>query len=724
MGDLRYEHPYRRVAEADDRVATIRSLTDEEVISALAASVSGGDPYLANVLASEAMNRVRHKSTIVETAGEGLLSLDAQGAVTYANPAAERVLGWRAEELLGEQVHELVHHHYPDGTPFPAAECPLLRIALTGQPLERFETVFWTREGRPVPVEVTAAPILREGEIEGIVFVFTDITEKRRAEDQRAELLRRDHDARRLLEATARDLGDAVAALQSSEARYSALFRSIGDAILVADVERGIVAANPAFERLTGYSLEDLQGRKTDLLYVNHEDYVNLGATLRAGMATDESLRRVVPWRKHSGESFLAEITAFYVRDTTGKVLGFSAIVRDVTKARRDEARQAEVLRELETERARLEGLFLQAPAAIAIVEGPHHVFRFVNRRYEELVGVSSSQIVGRAAGEAIPQLREQGFVALLDRVRETGEPFYVEGAPVILPRDGALREIYFNFVYQPVQGDTGEVERILGLAVDVTAQVEAQNKLRDLAATLEERVEDRTRRLRRANEDLLRANEALESFSYVISHDLKEPVRAVEAYLEAALEDYGRPSGEEMLRRALEANRRQHALIQGLLAYSRTSASLVDLVPVDLTWVLQEACRGYYEELARERGAAVEVSPLPCVLGHPAILTQLFGNLVLNAVRHNPDGAARVRVSARTTPDGKVEVLIDDNGPGFPPEVKRRINEAEGARPHSIKGGFGLAISHRAAERLGGTLRVSESPEGGGRVHVLLDAA
>ena len=525
--------------------------------------------------------------------------------------------------------------------------------------------------------------------------------------------------------------GDEVARL-AEELRYQRdLMRTLTDnaaiALFMMDKDGYPIFMNPAACAMTGYSgIEEIRDRP--LHYAVHfkrpdgSPYPMEECPIDQANAQIRALKdQPEVWCRKDGSLFPVRYNVAPV-ERAGERLGAVIEVRDVTEQLRHEEERARLLREAEASRARLHALFLQAPAAIAIVDGPDHVFSFVNTRYLALVGKSEAELLGTPAGEALPHLVSQGFITLLDRVRETGEPYRAEGVP--FQREGLPETLYHNFVYQPVRDPAGRVDSIMGLAIDVTAQVKAQAETRQLAAALEARVRERTRELTAVNHELRKANEVLQSFAYVVSHDLKEPVRAIENYLSAAAEEGDTEEGRGFLRKALEANRRQHALIQGLLAYSRTSLGAVELEPIDLGRLVAEGCRGYYEATAQERGARVEVGPLPRVKGNEVLLSQLFGNLVLNAIRHNPRPSPRVRVHAAPAAEGHVEILVDDDGPGFPEDVKRRLGDLTGARPSTIKGGFGLAISHLAAERLGGALWLDAAPEGGGRVHVRLQGA
>ncbi|HEX5745384.1 MAG TPA: PAS domain S-box protein [Archangium sp.] len=121
---------------------------------------------------------------------EAFFMMDAQGLVTYANPAAERMFGWGRQELLGQVLHDLVHHHHPDGSPFPMDTCPLGQVMREGQPVRDHEDLFIHRDGSFIPVYCSNAPILAEGHILGAALVVHDISARKRAEQARAEQVR------------------------------------------------------------------------------------------------------------------------------------------------------------------------------------------------------------------------------------------------------------------------------------------------------------------------------------------------------------------------------------------------------------------------------------------------------------------------------------------------------------------------------------------------------
>jgi len=128
-----------------------------------------------------------HHSLILESAGEGVYGLDADGRLTFGNAAAERIVGWDTKRILGERSHEIHHHTYPDGRNYPREECPIYAALKDGQVHHVEDEVFWHSDGSAVPVEYTSTPIVKDGEPAGAVVIFRDISERKALEAQRRE---------------------------------------------------------------------------------------------------------------------------------------------------------------------------------------------------------------------------------------------------------------------------------------------------------------------------------------------------------------------------------------------------------------------------------------------------------------------------------------------------------------------------------------------------------
>ncbi|WP_372072295.1 sigma 54-interacting transcriptional regulator [Tistrella mobilis] len=126
----------------------------------------------------------RQNQLILRAAGEGIYGINAEGHTTFVNPAAERLLGWRAEELVGRDMHGMVHHTHADGSHYPEHECPIYAAFREGEVRQIDDEVFWRKDGRPIRVEYTSTPIRDRGVVVGAVIVFRDVTSRREAEER------------------------------------------------------------------------------------------------------------------------------------------------------------------------------------------------------------------------------------------------------------------------------------------------------------------------------------------------------------------------------------------------------------------------------------------------------------------------------------------------------------------------------------------------------------
>ena len=124
---------------------------------------------------------------ILDAAGEGVYGLDRKGRVTFSNAAATQILGWKAKHVMGQRSHDLHHHSHADGSNYPRDDCPIYAALKDGEVHTVDNEVFWHANGKPVPVEYTSTPILKNGKPDGAVVIFKDISERRRIEQEREE---------------------------------------------------------------------------------------------------------------------------------------------------------------------------------------------------------------------------------------------------------------------------------------------------------------------------------------------------------------------------------------------------------------------------------------------------------------------------------------------------------------------------------------------------------
>jgi PAS domain S-box-containing protein len=131
----------------------------------------------------------RQRELILQSVADGIYGSDLEGRLTFINPAAARALGYTAEELTGRDVHEVIHHSHADGTPYSRAACSLLQAMNRREPTHLRDELFWRRDGTSIPVELSASPLIENGQISGMVVSFQDVSERRRLDRMKEEFI-------------------------------------------------------------------------------------------------------------------------------------------------------------------------------------------------------------------------------------------------------------------------------------------------------------------------------------------------------------------------------------------------------------------------------------------------------------------------------------------------------------------------------------------------------
>jgi PAS domain S-box-containing protein len=166
-------------AELGEELAKSQSLSDR-------LASSNNDLQQANVATESARARF---AQLLQSTDEAIFGIDTDGLCTFINVSGARLLGYERSELLGANMHEVLHHHHADGSEYPIEQCPIQKAMLGGTSVRIADEVFWTRAGRAVPVEYTSSPLTSNGRTIGAVIAFNDITARRTAERERERLI-------------------------------------------------------------------------------------------------------------------------------------------------------------------------------------------------------------------------------------------------------------------------------------------------------------------------------------------------------------------------------------------------------------------------------------------------------------------------------------------------------------------------------------------------------
>ena len=362
-------------------------------------------------------------------------------------------------------------------------------------------------------------------------------------------------------------------------------------------------------------------------------------------------------------------------------------------------------LRELEERRAAetfSDTLIDTAPAIFFVVDADGRRLRW-NRRFEELVGLDASGFAELGPLETVVE-EDRPFVAgQLAEALETGSSEMVAR----LRSPGGPRDVLLTGRRLEVEG----VPAVAGFGLDITDLRRAEAEVRALNDDLEGRVAERTEQL----EEALRA---LESFSYSVSHDLRTPLRGINGYATILEEDYAQvldDEGRRQLTRIRDNTRRMAQLIDDLLAFSRLGRQQIVREVVDMG-ALATAVFAEVVPAERSGDAELEIGVLPEAWGDPAMLLQVWVNLLDNAVKFSaPDGRLTVEVGARDA-GGQSVYWVRDRGVGFDARYGEKVFSVfERLHGDKYEGtGIGLAICRQIVEAHGGRVWAESTPGAG----------
>ncbi len=263
---------------------------------------------LLSALLVTGMNWLRSREqmrVISQYVGKGIYVVDRNGVISYANPAAAALLGFKVDELLGRKAHDLLHAE-SNGQSVPAADCPILQVALHGDTHQSGGELFRCKDGSTLPVEVTASPIRELGQITGVVTLFSDIRERLAAE----------------------------ARLRQSDAA----FNQAAEGVVITDAQNRIVAINHAFTQLTGYSEADVLGKNPRMLSSGQqtpEYYQQMWTEIeRYGHWQGEVYNR-----RKNGSVYPEWLSIAAIKDAEGRVTSYVAVFNDISDIKDKEAR-------------------------------------------------------------------------------------------------------------------------------------------------------------------------------------------------------------------------------------------------------------------------------------------------------------------------------------------------------------------------------------------------
>jgi PAS domain S-box-containing protein len=619
--------------------------------------------------------------------------------------------GPRLIQIYNDAYRDVMGEKHPAGLGMPTHECwpearhisgPLFEQALAGETIFREDVLYpLERHGAPEEVYLTFSfSPLRDDDnrVAGVFVTLHETTVGVHTQEMQAErerLLRELQVERARLEEVFRQAPAFLAVLRGPD--Y--VFQLANDAYVELVGNRDVI----------GKAVRDALPEVVDQGFIQVLDEVVATGKPFVGREIPVMLQRVDGILEQRFLDFVYQP----LTDASGNRVGIVAHGSDITDqtlARREVER---VNRQLEQSAAdlraserRLRDLFTQAPVAIAVLTGPEHVYTIASPRYMDTPG-GGRPLIGRTVRDAFPELRVEDFAEQMDRVYETGEPYFADERRVMLDRDndGVLEEYIYNVGYQPLRDAAGKVYAIASVAYDVTEDIRSRREL-EMAHSIAEN----------ARHEAEEANLAKSAFLTTMSHELRTPLNAIAGYSDLMLlgvRGVLTDGQREDLERIKRSGQYLLSLINDVLNFAKLDAGQVEFRVQEVqVCALLEGLEDLIRPQVVAKGLRYEHGTCPTdllVLADAEKVRQILLNLLANAVKFTEPGGA-VALTCDIT-DTTVRIAVRDTGRGIEEDQLARVFDPfvqvdRHLTPQSQQGvGLGLAISRDLAIGMGGSL-------------------
>jgi PAS domain S-box-containing protein len=589
-----------------------------------------------------------------------IFMMDPRGQVVSWNAGAERIKGYAADEIIG---HNFSCFFPPEAIERGRPEEVLRMTAADGRHQEQGMRV--RKDGSRFLASVIFTA-LRDpaGNLRGFSEFSHDLSESK-----------------------------------ESEARYRGLLEAAPDAMVVVNQAGKIVLLNVQAEKQFGYSRGELVGQKVkNIIPEGFAERLIADGTRSAAEALAQQIGTGIELsgRRKDGTEFPIEIMLSPLQSAEGILV--TAAIRDISVRKDAEKHLAQM-------ESRYRGLLEAAPDAMVVVNVAGNIV-LLNVQAEKQFGYSRDELVGQKVKNIIPEGFAERLIA--DGTRSAAEALAQQiGTGIELSgrrKDGT--EFPIEIMLSPLQSAEGIL--VTAAIRDITERRKSEEHLGKTVG------------------ELKRSNAELQQFAYVSSHDLQEPLRMVSSYTQLLAKRYqGRldSDADEFIAFAVDGCNHMQRLIRDLLAYSRAGTNGKELREVSCDDALQAALTNLRMTI-EQSGAVVTHDSLPAVRTDETQLTQVFQNLVGNAIKYHGAEAPRVHVSAARTDGNEWIFSVRDNGLGIDPQYFEKIFilfQRLHGRAEFEGTGIGLAICKKILERLDGRIWVESQPEKGSTFYFAL---
>lgn len=643
-----------------------RQVTTVVQWSALAAGLmaSGAALYLFNQLDRELAERaIRlrdsniYLKTVFDSVVDGIIILNERGYIQSANAAALEIFGYEAAELPGKHLQRLIAELFSE-------DSGQAMRALVGKNQDKLrlqqETVGRQKDGKLFPMEFAISEMPLDNKSLFIVIV-RDITERKQAQEtllKQAQLL---------------DLAN--------------------DTIMVLDLNGTITYWNQGAQRLYGFSAVEALGQSIHILLKT--EFPQSLAEIKESLFQEGYWTGELVQSRHNGSRVVVKSGWTLQRDEMGEPVAFLEINQDIS-----ERKQAEVaLRKSEESYRTLAKNF---PNGAVFLFDQDLRYTIAEGTALATVNLNSEMLTGKTIGETFPP-----------QITQILEPIYRDA----LQGKMTVTEIFFGeCLYRvhvlPVTNEDEAVFAGITVMQDITQSKETEEALRTRADELARL----TNVLTQTTANLEKRNTELDQFAYIVSHDLKAPLRAINNLAQWLAEDLEEHLTEDT-RHQMDLLRsrvhRMEALINGLLQYSRVGRLRTELQLVDVDTLLAEVI----DSLGPPPEFTITIMPeMPTLWTERLPLEQVFANLISNGIKHNPRPDGQIVISVQEY-GNCYEFAVTDNGLGIAPEFHDKVFvmfQTLEPRDKVENTGVGLAIVKKIIEDKGGIITVESAQNQG----------
>ncbi|GGB95965.1 histidine kinase [Dyadobacter sediminis] len=609
---------------------------------------------------------------LLDSIADGILMLDKDGHMIYCNPMVTQITGYEEHELLNQsfsklndEVADAIKTEYALNMAFRTG-----RFAAEGWKSHKAQGRFWG--------QAILAPVFDDAQqFQGYSCVLRDNNEKKKEE----------------------------ISLRHSEERYRLMVEGVKDySIFLLDTEGHIVTWNDGGKYIQGYSASEITGKHFSIFYTS-DDLASKKPEMELRIARQTGMYQEEGWRvKKNGSVFWASIVLTALYNEHNVLIGFSKVTRDLSERQKN----AESLRESEeryrsiVEQVSDYGIFMmdekgrivswnEGAKRIKGYDAKEIIGKYFSIFYQEEDILNGKPAYELTVARAVGKYEEEGW-----RLRKDGERFWA------------------NIVITAIYNTSRNLIGFSKVTRDLTERKKTEQALKESYQSSRQLAEELTA----TNAELSAANQELEQFTSIVSHDLQEPVRTLKSFLQLMNMKLDQGQFQDLktyLEKSIHAANRMKGLITNLLDYSQISKNELVKENIKITELIDYTLQNLKASIdASKAEITVAIDPATqCIDADRIQLVQLLQNLLSNALKYTDDKVPQITIRCKAE-NGYVKFQVTDNGIGIDHNDLNKVFDVF-RRLHTVKDypgtGMGLAIAKKVVERHQGRIWLESEP-------------